>query len=420
MRRLHNGYKRIGCLLLAFALVMAMLLPAHTQVSANTTQDNLTLHYEKEDDNGDTITVPNATFYLYRIADIGNDGSYTVTEPYADMPVDWSVLHSDEEGNWASLANTLRVLIIQGGRDKYPYDYTGKTDAGGVVAFKDVNYGLYLVVISMTFTEEETVVDGVEEDVFTIYEASPFLIVNGEEEEDESTEQVITHEYRIDKFNTFSFASSLFYSQSKEITVYKVWNDEGYGECRPEAVTVELYQEDGTLVDTVELNEGNDWRYSWTDLYYYTDYVVAEVVPDGYDVSFDSAVSNGVTEWVISNTVDTENPPETPEDETPSEEEETTPPDEEETQSEEESIPPTEQETTSGSESESTEITTPGEGESSGGSTGGGSDTTDEGKLPQTGLDWGPAAVLVLLGLLCMVIGMVKDHLGNREPKVRK
>ncbi len=69
-----------------------------------------------------------------------------------------------------------------------------------------------------------------------------------------------------------------------DITVKKVWNDDGKG--RPGSVTVQLQHGD-TVVDTVTLNDQNNWSYTWTGQPKSDTWSVKEMdVPKGYTASY--------------------------------------------------------------------------------------------------------------------------------------
>ena len=89
--------------------------------------------------------------------------------------------------------------------------------------------------------------------------------------------------------------------------VLKVWEDGG-SEDRPVSVTVRLLR-DGEVYDEVELNDGNDWRHSWTRLSRNYDWTLVEVdVPSDYSVSIEE---DGNT-FVVTNTAEAPVPTPTP------------------------------------------------------------------------------------------------------------
>jgi len=70
----------------------------------------------------------------------------------------------------------------------------------------------------------------------------------------------------------------------KVLTVHKVWEDNN-DPSRPEAVTVRLMR-DGEVYEEVVLNEENQWTYTWDELDDRYDWNIEEVVPEGYEVTY--------------------------------------------------------------------------------------------------------------------------------------
>lgn len=70
----------------------------------------------------------------------------------------------------------------------------------------------------------------------------------------------------------------------EKLTVHKIWDDNGYPE-RPESVTAHLLR-DGEKYEAVELNDSNQWTYTWDDLDDRYQWSVAEDVPSGYEVAY--------------------------------------------------------------------------------------------------------------------------------------
>lgn len=69
-----------------------------------------------------------------------------------------------------------------------------------------------------------------------------------------------------------------------KLTVHKIWEDNGYPE-RPDSVTAHLLR-DGETFETVELNEANQWTYTWDELDDRYNWSVEEDVPAGYEVTY--------------------------------------------------------------------------------------------------------------------------------------
>ena len=72
--------------------------------------------------------------------------------------------------------------------------------------------------------------------------------------------------------------------QYEKLTVHKVWDDNGYP-GRPDSVTVHLLR-DGKSYEDVELNQDNQWTYTWDDLDDRYQWSVEEDVPSGYEVTY--------------------------------------------------------------------------------------------------------------------------------------
>jgi hypothetical protein len=84
--------------------------------------------------------------------------------------------------------------------------------------------------------------------------------------------------------------------------VLKVWNDLGNEASRPESIEVILLC-NGVPYASVELNAENGWSYVWNDLPAGEEWLVVEVVPDGYKVLL-------VDESLVTKIINTnDNPP---------------------------------------------------------------------------------------------------------------
>lgn len=89
-----------------------------------------------------------------------------------------------------------------------------------------------------------------------------------------------------------------------EATVQKVWENKGYTEVQPDCVTVHLKEKyTGDVVDTAELNAGNAWQYTFTDLPDSPEHYTVEEEPvDGYSARY---VQNDDGSFTITNTYQT-------------------------------------------------------------------------------------------------------------------
>ena len=89
-----------------------------------------------------------------------------------------------------------------------------------------------------------------------------------------------------------------------EATVQKVWENKGYAEAQPDSVTVHLKEKyTGDVVDTAELNAGNAWKYTFTDLPDSPEHYTVEEEPvDGYSARY---AQNDDGSFTITNTYQT-------------------------------------------------------------------------------------------------------------------
>ena len=102
-------------------------------------------------------------------------------------------------------------------------------------------------------------------------------------------------------------------TEKTALVVTKQWEDNGDNDGkRPEDIEVTLYK-NGTAVETVTLNEENEWIYGWADLYKYAggelvEYTVSEAAVDGYSAAYKYTANEEGTriDVVITNTHEAE------------------------------------------------------------------------------------------------------------------
>lgn len=108
-------------------------------------------------------------------------------------------------------------------------------------------------------------------------------------------------DFRIDEGDYVTFDVEVY---EREVSVEKVWDDsDDLDGLRPSGVTVNLLS-NGSVADTIVLNEGNNWFYEFTGLPTKDSsgkgiaYTVQEVVPDGYTPLISGNAADG---YVITN-----------------------------------------------------------------------------------------------------------------------
>lgn len=274
-----NFRRRSLTFLLAF-LLCVVCLPVNALARGLVDVDHpasITLKYDLSD----------VAFYLYRVADVSENGDFSLVGDFASYAVDPA--GQDSEG-WRALADTLAGYAQRDGLEPL---YSGSTDQDGKLAFSGLNTGLYLVMGESS-----------EKDEVTYTPMSALISLPGLDEDDEWIYDV-TSKVKYDSKEK---------PPEEELTerkVLKVWKDNGQEISRPKEISVQLLC-DGEVYDTVTLSEDNDWRYTWSDLDAKCQWqVVEKEVPKGYTVS-ESCEGNT---FVLTNTCKV--PETTPPDETP-------------------------------------------------------------------------------------------------------
>lgn len=202
-------------------------------------------------------------FQVWRVGDVV-DGRLVWLDAFAEYGLK---LDANDSDSFTRLPESLRQYLL---RDGVAADLSGTSDGSGQVRFEGLEQGLYLIT------------GGSHERGNTRYHVSPslvilpYLISGGDG----------TAQWRADvtvKHTTEAIYSGGGYENSTiSRKVMKLWNDEGFEDQRPGSVTVQLLR-DGEVYRTVELNEANGWKHTWTGLgRNYDWYVVEDGVPDGY------------------------------------------------------------------------------------------------------------------------------------------
>lgn len=214
---------------------------------------------EKEEN----IAIEGAELGLYHIADAGEKNHnliFNYTENYKECTADLSDLTIDG----------LSEDITKCTKDKTP-DYTNKTDTNGIVKFKDLKLGLYLV-------KQENQVKGYSN-------IDSYLVMIPKVIENKWTYN-ITSEPKTEIYKTM------------DIKVIKEWNKQNEKTKLPESVTIELLKEE-EVIDTIKLNKDNNWTHTWLDLEKSDKYTVKEInIPEGYTATY----KNEENVYTVTNT----------------------------------------------------------------------------------------------------------------------
>lgn len=265
-------------LFLSFIIFNNNVLAQNNNVVDFSKKGKVDITLTKKDDN---TGIKGAEITLYKVAN--------ATEENNNLVFKYS---NGFEGCKASLSNleskTLTSEIINCLNDNVK-GINLTTTANGNVSFKELDLGLYLV-------KQTKKVKG-------YLEISPYLIALPK-----------------DNNNTWTYSIS---SKPKteiteliDISVQKIWNtkisNQNDKNILPSKVTIELYKEN-ELIDTVTLNEDNNWYYTWLDMEKSDEYIVKEVnIPKGYTATYQqednlfivtnttSLVQTGQMTWLVA------------------------------------------------------------------------------------------------------------------------
>lgn len=204
--------------------------------------------------------VAGASFQIYRVASIKQDGSFILSDQFANYAV--SLEQPDEKG-WADAAFALEAYVA---RDQLTPEVDGKTDQNGKVTFTSLVPGLYLV------TGDTLNVDGYK------YTPKAFFISLSNLNGVDQGQQVVIANPKYDRENETT------QEEKVERRVLKVWRDKNQKK-RPQKVVIQLLQ-NGKVWDTVTLDDKNNWSHIWTELDNRDRWQIVEKdVPKGYVVT---------------------------------------------------------------------------------------------------------------------------------------
>lgn len=248
--------KRLVLAVLASAALLVAFVPGVALASGFGNVDyetSLTVysHYDGKIISGSKVDA-------YRVADIGPDGAPIPAGEFASYSVLWDV---SSAGSQQALANALEGYAL---RDGVVPTYSAVTDVTGAAIFPPeagggMAEGWYLVLLESYVDEDE------------MLEAQPALISVAQGESQEAPLKMSMTSLRRPS------------GEQVVIDATKIWR--GEGAILPESVSVQLLC-DGVVCETVELNEGNGWHYSWEGLssaHRWT--VMEESVPGDYRVA---------------------------------------------------------------------------------------------------------------------------------------
>lgn len=229
---------RLGALALCLAMCMSLSVTAFASTTGPDTpafdrgrRCSLTMTYGPERDR-----LEGATFNIYKVADIADDFYLSLSGDFSRANV---VINGLDAKGWSRAAETLASYVDY---RKIQPTKAGETTAAGQVTFNDLPIGVYLIVAENIERD-----DVIYESIPCLY-AVPYLEKNSWNYNPSAVMKYVT-----------------YLKDLTSIRVIKGWNDAGFEEKRPDSVHIALTK-DGDIIDTVELNKANNWRYTWDHL----------------------------------------------------------------------------------------------------------------------------------------------------------
>ncbi len=258
-----------------------MVIPVSAENIDTNKVSSLKIVYNQENTRYEGLEVE-----IYRVASVKNGYTFELEAPFRNYRVNINDVES--QGEWRSAATTLSAYAVADGLTPTA---TGTTDENGIVEFKNLRPGMYLTMGIYKEVDRKFVAF---ENFLTVI---PYPSNDGES-------------YLYD----LTVYPKCRVTEPREGTIpYKVvkhWKDEGQTYGRTKEVTIDIIK-NGVVDKTVTLSAENDWTYTWRANIDGSEWrVVERNVPQGYFVS----VSEEETTFLVTNTVDQENPPTPPDD----------------------------------------------------------------------------------------------------------
>jgi type II secretory pathway pseudopilin PulG len=236
---------RLGCLIMVLSLLLGTVLPT-TAFADDKSEQTASLTVINQTENQ---LIAGADFELYRVASVTSDGGYALEDSFQDASV--LLVSGATEGDWSARAVTLESYVVakKADGDSIAATATEKTNEDGTVTFSNLSTGLYLLVGQQMIIDQK------------IYTPLATLISLPYSEKN-----------NVSNYNPSIYVKNLVREKEEptepdnptmDLSVIKVWKDEGHENDRPDHVTVSLYR-DGVEYSTVELNTENNWKYTWS------------------------------------------------------------------------------------------------------------------------------------------------------------
>lgn len=262
---IRSLFKRILPVALALVTVLSLALSANAADFNLNATGSIKVHLH---DSANPDTVIGGALTLYKVADATVADSNLTFVPAGDFAgFGLPLTDLNDPALVTALADYASEQDVEGTEKEL--------SASGTAVYSNLSTGLYLVV-QLTTTQEYLPV-------------SPFLVSLPMYDGDAGS-----WIYSIE-------ASPKVQRPDREpvsLTVVKKWLDNNVN--RPKQLSVQLLM-DGKAVETVTLTAENDWQHTWKGLDAYHEWSVKEVVPTGYEASYETYRSKvtitNVADW---------------------------------------------------------------------------------------------------------------------------
>lgn len=185
--------------------------------------------------------------------------------------------HGYASSEWDTMARTIHGYVLQ---EQIPPTAAITSARSGEATFADLPVGLYLVVVDGMLVDDETI----------RYSFTPAIVAIPSQAAGGDLDYAVVAEPKLEKM---PLGKNVHYK------VVKQWNDGGHRASRPHGITVDIYR-DGELVQSVNLNDANNWSYEWSGVQARHEWSAVEHISDRR-----YTVSNQVqgTSIIITNTL---------------------------------------------------------------------------------------------------------------------
>lgn len=245
-----------------YLLLLLIFLISPINVKADTLdfekKGSLKIELQEQTEN---TSVSNAEITIYKLADaveVNNNLSFKYVNKLNDCKVEVNSIKEVDDDLYSCIENKDLV------------EYKGITNNLGIVEFNNLDLGLYLVKETNSPSN------------YSYFEDFLVMLPN-----------FLDNNWIYDVYSTpKTDIISLI-----DITVKKEWNNDKNNKL-PSNVTIELLK-DNIVIDTITLNNDNNWTYTWNNIEKSDKYSVREInIPLGYTASYRNEGYN----YIVTNT----------------------------------------------------------------------------------------------------------------------